>query len=207
MSAWSPPPDSVVRGSAHRVDPAHFAGRYAFAILALGALVLSLVWLWTGERFFEDSLGRRGREAHAAPWEVTCFALVLMAAGATKRLFGADRRVFPALLIAVVLNVGATIVLTGIPEESLALLAFAAAAAACVLVGARLAVGPWVVFAFLALAFASTAGAGFSGQLPPGSDGDWAIVSLVMGAGAVVGHIPFLRTLSRSTKPSEASSS
>jgi hypothetical protein len=207
VTAWSPPPDSVVRGPAHRVDPARFAGRYAFVVVALGVVVFSLAWLWTGERYFEDSLGRRFREAHAAPWEVGCFAFLLMGAGATKRLFGADRWVVPTLLLAVALNVGATIVLTGIPQEALALLAFAASAAAFVFLAARFSVGPWAAFAFLALAFASTAGAGFSGRLPPGSDGDWAIVSLVMGAGAVVGHLPFLRSLSRFSRPSGASSS
>lgn len=206
MNAWSPPPNSVVRGSAHRVDPARFAGRYAATILALGGLFLCLVCVWTGERSVEDSLGRRMREAHAAPWEVTCFALVLMGAGANKRLFGSDRRVLLALVFVLVSNIGATIVLTGIAQESLALAAFAAAAAASAFAGGRLSVGPWIVFAFLALGFASTAGAGFSGRLPPGSDGDWAIVSLVMGAGAALGHIPFLRGLSRSAEASEASS-
>lgn len=206
MNAWSPPPNSVVRGSAHRVDPAHFAGRYAAIVLALGGLFLCLVYVWTGERSFEDTLVRRMREAQAAPWEVTCFALVLMGAGATKRLFGADRRVLPALAFALASNVGATIVLTGIAQESIALSAFAAFAAASTFAGGRLSVGPWIVFAFLALGFASTAGAGFSGRLPPGSDGDWAIVSLVMGAGAALGHVPFLRGLSRSPEASEASS-
>ncbi|MFK8000163.1 MAG: hypothetical protein AB8H86_11245 [Polyangiales bacterium] len=206
MSTWSPPPNSVVRGSAHRVDAARYAGRYAAVILVLGGLFLSLAMLWTGERLFEDSLGRRIREAHAAPWEVTCFALILMGAGANKRLFGAKRRVLFALGSAVALNVGATIVLTGIPQESLALTVFAAVAAACAFIGARFSLGPWVVFAFLALGLSSTAGAGFSARLPPGSDGDWAIVSLVMGAGAALGHIPFLRGLSRSAEASEASS-
>lgn len=197
MSAWRPPPGSVVRASAHRVDPAEFAGRYAVVILVLGALSLSLCWLWSGERFFEDALGRRMREAHAAPWEVACFALVLMSAGATKRLFGADRRVVPTLLLAIAMNVVATIILTGLADDSVALVAFAAVAAATVLLSARFGVGPWAAFAFLALAVASTVGAGFSGRLPPGSDGDWAIVSLAMGAGAVAGHLPFLRSLAR----------
>lgn len=198
MTSWSPPPDSVVRGSAHRVDPSEFAGRYAGVIIALGAVALWLVWLWSGERFFEDSLGRRYREANAAPWEVACFALLLMGAGATKRLFGADRRVVPTLLVALTMNVTATIVLTGIAQESLALLAFAGVAAMFVFVVGRFDAGPWAAFAFIALALASTAGAGFSGRLPPGSDGDWAIVSLVMGAGGVAGHLPFLRSLARS---------
>ena len=206
MSTWSPPPDSVVRGSAHRVDPAPFAKRYAFVIFVLGLVAFSLALLWSGERFFEDALGRRLREAHAAPWEVTCFALLLMGAGAHKRLFGADRRVVLVLFIAVGLNVLATIAITGVSQESLALVIFAAVAAALVLFAARASLGPWAAFAFLGLAFASTAGAGFSGRLPPGSDGDWAMVSLVMGAGAAVGHVPFLRSLARSSVPPEVSS-
>lgn len=203
MNPWTPPPGSVVRGSGHRVNPAEFAGRYACIVVALGVLAFGLALLWNGERFFEDAVGRRLREAHAAPWEVGCFALLLMGAGATKRLFGAGKRVVPALLLPLGLNVGATIVLTGIAEEHLALAAYALTAAVVVGLSAKFDAGPWTSFAFFALAFASVAGAGFSSRLPPGSDGDWALVSLVMAAGGAAGLLPFLSRLAKESPSSK----
>ena len=78
---------SAVEGSARRIDFRPYVGRYRF-VCALALAVSLATFLASGERRAEHPLESAVREAQAAPLEVFVALLALMAAGATKRLFG-----------------------------------------------------------------------------------------------------------------------
>ncbi|MEM6957851.1 MAG: hypothetical protein AAF645_19300 [Myxococcota bacterium] len=80
---------ALIEGSARRVDPANYVNAYTTALLAFVApLVLlkarDLHWL------LSDVQRNWRAVSDTAPWEVGAAFASLMAAGATKRLFGAE---------------------------------------------------------------------------------------------------------------------
>lgn len=88
--AWQAPTDSIVHGSARRLDPARVSRGFAFGLALMTVGFAAAVWSVYRARdaSLESQVETLVRDAERAPWVVTAFLLGLCFAGTTKRCFG-----------------------------------------------------------------------------------------------------------------------
>lgn len=223
LGSYVPPSGSSVLGSAHRVDPAWAAPRYAFAAL-VGVLVLGLGLAvldgthpgqifgpptsWAGE--FADALAEV-RRRRAQPFVVFSLIPIVMGLGATKRSFGLDMVPFVAgalLGIGGVVPVGVALrYLTFAPAL---LLGFGSVASGAVLgvalwlareAGTRRQLAGYAIWAAHSLCLLSLAWWRLSYESPPTSFGEGALPYLAFSAAA---GVTFAAGLSLSLRTTEA---